>query len=576
MPTASELGRDFITAIDALPDVLLHVIERFRWFEELRGQVIARRQAGDHPNEADAPVFVRLHIRRHKQLEAAARRGENVETDPWAPRSDWAELFYQASMCAAEIRDLIEIANAHVETCRDVLAGGVHHLRPSPFHELHSRLTRLASIVEPRVFGVTRDGFFADEVEELAPDTSEVISAIEKMCSDIESTSEWPPPAEIVPDAGKYVYPNARRLFVGISDCWISGGELGQSLREVQRIVGLVDKSKEVYRSYRRARVGAPRVGQMFEEERVRMVWEPMDEYCVARDTFMRARLRMIDHCARARAELAATEKTTGLTADHFLKHLGRAGEFLPNHQLAGDHAPLEPATAEAAVRWADRLNELGEEIRHIAFARAVPSSPPVNEPSPPAAAPTAVFKREGEVGRVHYAGQTGTYRDTVGMRHLARLLSLPHPTRAMEALEVHDVDPQRAGAASSFDPATDKDYQDELRRALREVDEKIEDAIARGDEQAQLTAQREKERILEQSAKDAGLGSRVRSIGQRGPAEAARVAVRQALSRCYSVFRAASPPMDLLADHLEGSIEIRQSTLAYRPVPPAPDWDLG
>ncbi len=186
---------------------------------------------------------------------------------------------------------------------------------------------------------------------------------------------------------------------------------------------------------------------------------------------------------------------------------------------------------------------------------------------TPPAT--RVVLRREGEFWTLQRGGRVLRLRDSVGLRHLARLVS--EPGREFLALDLGS--PGRRGIHKSGDAGELLDerakaaYRDRLRDLAAEIDE----AESWGDPERTAKARREVDLLTEQLARAVGLGGHDRRA--LSDAERARVTVTKAIRA--TVQRVSSLDPDL-GTHLE--VSIRTGTFcAYRPDPGSPiTWTVG
>ena len=175
-----------------------------------------------------------------------------------------------------------------------------------------------------------------------------------------------------------------------------------------------------------------------------------------------------------------------------------------------------------------------------------------------------AIFRREGDVWSIEFAGQLVHVRDARGLRHLSRLLSEPG-----REFHVFDLAAAEGGAAArslgDAGPLLDEQAKAAYRRRLEEIDVDIDDARTAGDAVREAQADHERSFLLSELSRAVGLGGRDRRASSAS--ERARVAVtravRQAIARIAQHHTA-------LGEHLEHSI--RTGTYcAYEPDPRAP-----
>ena len=170
------------------------------------------------------------------------------------------------------------------------------------------------------------------------------------------------------------------------------------------------------------------------------------------------------------------------------------------------------------------------------------------------------VWRREGELWRVTFAGQTVHLPHRKGLEDLAALLA--NPTREISAEELMTGLGSGGSAPSpgGSDDVLDERARAEYARRARDIDEELAEAEARNDLGRTDALHAEREALLAEIEKASGLGGRSRRLND--PGERARKAVsariRDSLKRLREVHSD-------LADHLDESVTTG-STCAYRP----------
>lgn len=179
----------------------------------------------------------------------------------------------------------------------------------------------------------------------------------------------------------------------------------------------------------------------------------------------------------------------------------------------------------------------------------------------PPADAPGAVFRREGELWSLAYEGRRVQLSEVKGFLDLAELLA--HPGREIHCLEL-------AGRPAEGAPDVVLDG-----RARREVDERIRGLQAELDaaEEARDPGRAERARteldaLVEELSRSLGLGGRARRLGS--PAERARTAVTWRIRSAIRKVEAAHPR---LGRHLANAV--RTGTYCSYAPEVAVDWTL-
>jgi hypothetical protein len=130
------------------------------------------------------------------------------------------------------------------------------------------------------------------------------------------------------------------------------------------------------------------------------------------------------------------------------------------------------------------------------------------------------VFRRDGAVWRLEYAGRVVHAPDSKGMADLATLLA--RPGEPVTALRLAGGD--GAGPQLGSDPVLDDTARASYRRRLEQLDEEIDRAVLDGDDAARQAADDERSVLVAELTRAAGLGGRARRLGD--PGERARSTV--------------------------------------------------
>ena len=201
------------------------------------------------------------------------------------------------------------------------------------------------------------------------------------------------------------------------------------------------------------------------------------------------------------------------------------------------------------AVGWADRAERLVDRA---------PTSP---APAPVSGSATATFRCDGDTRTIQFGELTVLIRDLQGFRYIERLLA--DPGREFHVLDlvavergslptgrtVHHRDEAIAGTGAGL-PVLDDAARDAYRRRLAEVDDDIDEATRMNDVGRVELAQRDREYLVHELTRAAGLSGRPRSTG--GTSERARTSVTRSLR--YALERLAEHHPDLAA-HLSQSV---------------------
>ena len=189
--------------------------------------------------------------------------------------------------------------------------------------------------------------------------------------------------------------------------------------------------------------------------------------------------------------------------------------------------------------------------------------------PGPPPAGGVEVFRREGDYWSVAFGGLTVRVRDLKGMRYLARLLADPGREHHVLDLVAAETGSGAAGLRHSTlgdaGEMLDARAKDAYRRRLLDIEDDIEQALSRGEDERAAQADREREFLVRELARAVGLGGRDRRA--TSSSERARVAVTRAIRQ--AIRRVAEHHPELGA-HLDDAVRTG-AYCAYAPagVPP-------
>ncbi len=178
-------------------------------------------------------------------------------------------------------------------------------------------------------------------------------------------------------------------------------------------------------------------------------------------------------------------------------------------------------------------------------------------------------FRREGAVWRLAYGEQVVHMPSAKGLDDLHLLLS--RPGAAIAAVEMLDpaAGPELVAARRmGSDPVLDDEAKARYRRRLTELDEAIDRAAERGDDDGAVAFDKERQALLDELRAAAGLAGRTRRLGDE--AERARKTVsariRDSLRRLDDIHPA-------LAAHLRETVSTG-ATCVYAPAEPT-QWRL-
>ncbi|MEU6857332.1 AAA family ATPase [Glycomyces sp. NPDC046736] len=228
-----------------------------------------------------------------------------------------------------------------------------------------------------------------------------------------------------------------------------------------------------------------------------------------------------------------------------------RLGQALRERDANGDKQTAETMLAEATA-----------EAARLGMAAALPEV----AAGPPAKA-DHVFRPEGQVWTLRFAGRTVHMKDAKGLHDLRVLLGRP-------GVEVPAVDllvPSREApgpGAFGADPVLDEQARGAYRERLLRLDEDIRRAEARGDEPRATALDEERAALLDELRRTTGLGGRPRRLGD--DAERARQTVTARIRDVLRKLRGEHPE---LHEHLSAAIATG-ARCAYRPETPI-RWTL-
>ncbi|MFI6703863.1 ATP-binding protein [Streptomyces sp. NPDC050509] len=242
--------------------------------------------------------------------------------------------------------------------------------------------------------------------------------------------------------------------------------------------------------------------------------------------------------------------------------------------------AARDAADRLGAVPWSQRATTAltrAEALRHRSPnpAPAPSSSPQAGDQQADlqqAESQGAEFRRDGTVWALAFAGRSVHVPDAKGLRDLHTLLG--HPGADLPA--VHLLAPEGGHVVTATrslggDAVLDERAKAAYKQRLAELDEEIDRACTRGDTARGAEGERERQALLDELRRAAGLGGRTRRLGDE--AERARKTVTARIRDTLRRLDALHPE---LAAHLRASVSTG-STCAYRPAPTAPpvDWRL-
>ncbi|MFI6900011.1 ATP-binding protein [Nonomuraea sp. NPDC050394] len=175
-----------------------------------------------------------------------------------------------------------------------------------------------------------------------------------------------------------------------------------------------------------------------------------------------------------------------------------------------------------------------------------------------------SVFRLDGDVWTLTFAGHTAHLPDAKGLRDLRTLMGSPGTDiSAVELLNPAGGAEAVAARRMGGDAVLDDEAKAQYRRRLELLDDEIDRAAVRGDDQRVTALDAEREALLSELRKAAGLGGRTRRLGDE--AERARKAVT---NRIRNTLRQLDDRHPALAAHLRASISTG-ATCRYQPPDP-------
>ncbi|MCT2590783.1 AAA family ATPase [Streptomyces sp. N2-109] len=263
----------------------------------------------------------------------------------------------------------------------------------------------------------------------------------------------------------------------------------------------------------------------------------------------------------RARGDAAAAETTLAAAADEAAQ--------------LGMSAAIEDVT-RAVARPASGGGDGTGRGRRTGGGGGFDDGPDNNSPGTDSSAATdadadadRIFRPDGQVWTLRYAGRTAHVRDAKGLHDLRVLLGRPGvevpATELLAPSAAHEAaGPRRLGA----DPLLDEQARATYRDHVRKLDDAIHEAVARNDEHRAAALDEERSALLDELRRATGLGGRPRRLGD--DAERARQAVT---ARIRDVLRKLGTAHPELHEHLAAALSTG-AQCSYRPGTPI-RWSL-
>lgn len=174
-------------------------------------------------------------------------------------------------------------------------------------------------------------------------------------------------------------------------------------------------------------------------------------------------------------------------------------------------------------------------------------------------------FLMTGNTWDISFGEEEGTFSDLKGFHIIATLLRQPNPLAAILAMDLQKQGTVKANVEHTFEETLDADAIAAHKKRIADLDHEIEKVRKNNDEAENTRLAEEKQKILDQLAKDIGTGGRARRLGPDDPHEKARKAVNLNLSTVYKTLENATPPLPKLVEHLKVTIKAAGATYAYR-----------
>ncbi|MFI0356959.1 ATP-binding protein [Actinomadura sp. 9N407] len=248
-----------------------------------------------------------------------------------------------------------------------------------------------------------------------------------------------------------------------------------------------------------------------------------------------------------------------------------RLGEVLAARAAPGDRGTARTLLTQASDEAAEMgMQHVADRTRRALAGLGAPTEPnspnstagPGGSAGPAKPEPDArVFRFDGRVWALTFAGRTVHMPDAKGLRDLHELLGRPGaqiPAAALLSPEGGEV--VTASRRMGGDPVLDDEARSRYKKRLQLLDEEIDRATGLGDDRRAAAYDQERAALLEELRAAAGLAGRVRRLGDG--AERARKTVT---ARIRDTLRKLDQHHPELAAHLRATISTG-ATCTYQP----------
>jgi hypothetical protein len=215
-----------------------------------------------------------------------------------------------------------------------------------------------------------------------------------------------------------------------------------------------------------------------------------------------------------------------------------------------------ERGQRETSLAELDRVGQEAERLGMAQLAReaagAAGAARGQGGPGGPGPGAAGVFRRDGAVWTLSYAGETVRLRDAKGLRDLAVLLASPgRPAAAVDLVAAAGAgELARAGLGLGADDLLDETALRQIRARLADLDEEVSEAERWSDPERAARAHAERDALVSHLGAATGLGGRARKLGDQ--AERARKTVTARIRDTIGRIERAHPP---LGAHLRATV---------------------